>query len=357
VGKALSNKIMNNIEFEKGRLVLESFPSVLRIGVESRCNIKPRCVYCDWERAKSAESVSDFTFSLETLQELGEFYHCVEQIGELGHGEPMLHPDFMKIIEEFDRAGKLFSFASNGQLLGTIDVKGLLGKDLEMHISIDSSNAEGYARYRNDRFGPLIKNLRSFCRRKKTYGFPAVISSFIAMKSNVSEFGQFVDLMKDIGVDGIRVMTLAQYPGLTERIETRNGFRFCYKDESLSFAQLKEFAAYARLLAERKAMPFFSIAGFGGEDKGHAGPICSEPWKSINVVKGGLFMCCNNRIDSVAKWKERDGRTVEQFLLDTWNGEKYQEIRRELAEGRFPDFCLRAGECPIVMERIESGHL
>jgi hypothetical protein len=176
------------------------------------------------------------------------------------------------------------------------------------------------------------------------------------MRSNKNEFEDYIDLMKDVGVDGVRVMSLDCYPGLRQRVETRNGFRFSYEHEALSFSQLNEFVDRARSLAAEKSLPFFSVVDFGKDDEGQGTPLCSEPWKSINVLNRGLIMCCNNKIDAVAKWPERRGRTVEQFLLDTWNGEKYQEIRRELADGRFPDFCLRAGECPIVKKKIESEH-
>src|SRR5688572_14824071 len=86
--RILENGALNQRELESGAITLQSLPPVIRIAVETRCNIKPRCVYCDWEKAKQDEAESDFRFSLAAIEELGGFYRAAGEIAELGYGEP-----------------------------------------------------------------------------------------------------------------------------------------------------------------------------------------------------------------------------------------------------------------------------
>ena len=56
----MKNKALNEREFLSGKTRLESYPTHLRIDVEDRCNIVPRCVYCNW-RGKS-DRVDDYHY-------------------------------------------------------------------------------------------------------------------------------------------------------------------------------------------------------------------------------------------------------------------------------------------------------
>jgi hypothetical protein len=163
VEDSLSNKFLNNQEFADGRAVLESFPQHLRIFFESQCNIKPHCVYCDWERSELEESALSFQLSHEKLMEMGAFYSLAERIGEVACGEPLLNSNFAEVVSHLHRSGKPLSVATNGQLLDSSNRSILLGKDVELYLSLDSASREGYARYRNDKFDLVVDNLRTLC--------------------------------------------------------------------------------------------------------------------------------------------------------------------------------------------------
>ena len=55
----------------------------------------------------------------------------------------------------------------------------------------------------------------------------------------------------------------------------------------------------------------------------------------------------------IARWPERGGRPLEEFLWNVWNGERYQAIRSSLARGQLPELCRMARSCPIVWRRFE----
>jgi molybdenum cofactor biosynthesis enzyme MoaA len=346
IENALRNKFLNDQEFADGRDVLESLPQQLRIAFEARCNMKPHCIYCDWERSKFEETDSPFQLSLEKLMEMGSFFFLAERVGDCSCGEPLLNSDFSRVVNHLHRSGKLLSMATNGQLLVSRNRSALLGKDVELYLSLDAASREKYALYRNKKFDFVVDNLRALCAGRPLGTLPNVIAAFICMKSNLSEFPAFVDLMKDVGVDGIRLTSLNTYPHLMERVVRRGGFEFRYGEESMTPEEFNRFLSDARTAASARSMPLLSYSDFMAEDAHVNGPLCNEPWKGINAATRGLMMCVFNHGAIVARWSEQGQRSTEQFLLDVWNGEVYREIRSDLAQGRFSRLC--AASCPIA---------
>ena len=350
IEKALNNKFLNDKEFAEGRVVLDSLPQQLRVAFEARCNMRPHCVYCDWEQSKLDEKGSRFRLSYDKLLEMGPFFSLSERLGEMSCGEPLLNRNFVDVVNHLHENGKPFSMATNGQLLDFHYRSALLGKDVELYFSLDSATSEGYARYRNNKFDLVIDNLRALCGARPLGTLPNVIAAFIAMKSNLGEFPAFVDLMKDVGVDGIRVSGLNAYPHLMTRVLRRGGSQFRYGEESMSPKEFDRFLKDARMAAAARSMPLLSYSDFMAEDSHLKGPLCNEPWKTINVVRRGLVLCAFNHGGIVAQWSEQGQRTTEQFLFDVWNGEEYREIRTELAQGRFSKQCVAS--CPIARRKM-----
>jgi MoaA/NifB/PqqE/SkfB family radical SAM enzyme len=352
--RVIENRTVNEREFNSGAVRLASYPPVVRVAVETRCNIKPRCVYCDWEKAKLDEAESDFRFSRASLAEMGAFYGNAEEISELGYGEPPMSPEFATLVEEFSRAGKAFSFACNGQILGPAVRPPLLGRNIQLFVSIDGARAETYARYRNEAFDLVIANVSALCAEKKAHrNLPHVTASFVAMRSNVDEFDAFVALMKQVGVDAVRVMGLEAHSRLLQRAERRGGAQYDYARERLSFEELEQFVAAGRAAAGRRGMPFYAVTDFGPHPGGGR-PLCDEPWRAMNVLNRGIVVCCHNKSDRLAEWSQRGDRTVEQFLSDVWNGPVYLELRAMLGRGELPPICRTAGNCPIVARHLRS---
>jgi hypothetical protein len=88
------------------------------------------------------------------------------------------------------------------------------------------------------------------------------------------------------------------------------------------------------------AMPLLPRAeplpSLGGERK----PLCTEPWKSLYILRRGVFPCCygDKRLGDMDQYRE------------AWNSPQLQQIRTALAEGRFPSYCLDSSLCPIVQK-------
>jgi hypothetical protein len=351
------NARLNHQEYMQGRTVLESLPPQLRITMEVRCNIpetSQACVYCAWDWAKGAERGSP-AFTFDTLEQLGEIYHCANEVVDCSYGEPAMHRDFGRIVAQFDSDGKQFSFTSNGQLLGAKRRREVLGKNAFLYVSLDSATAEGYARYRNDRFDDIIVNLRALCREKKSAdNLPRVIVSFIVMRSNVDEIASFLALMRDIGVDEVKFRALYLDNNI-QPVTLNNGSRFDYAEEVVPIETLTSLSPRIRQWAAEYELPTYveweqlpesvHVAG---------GPLCSEPWKTLYLLNRGVMPCCY-ATEPLATWDQQGGRSLETFLKDVFNSPEYQEIRAALAAGRLADFCLRTPSCPILKQMQQKG--
>jgi hypothetical protein len=82
--------------------------------------------------------------------------------------------------------------------------------------------------------------------------------------------------------------------------------------------------------------------------------LCSEPWRTLYILKRGIMPCCY-ATEPIARWSDRNGRSLETFLHDVFNGPEYREIRRQLAAGSLSDFCRNTPSCPILKERLSAG--
>lgn len=58
--------------------------------------------------------------------------------------------------------------------------------------------------------------------------------------------------------------------------------------------------------------------------------FCSAPWTDCITYADGELKACDRNVASFGNW-QKDG------LKKTWNSEKFQHFRREIAEGRYPD--------------------
>jgi MoaA/NifB/PqqE/SkfB family radical SAM enzyme len=352
--KALENKCRNEKEYGEGRSILDSFPSKLRINTATDCTMKPPCVYCDWSRTKRDEQDSGFINSLSTLFEMGRFYRFAEEIVDNSYGEPLLKETFWDYIHEFEKSLKYFEFGTNGTLLHAENRSELLGKNAVLYVSADAADADRFSHYRNDGFLHLMENLKSLCAERAEHRhFPKVLMSYVAMRSNQDQVEPFLDLVKEVGVDGVKFIYLDPDSELENRILVRRGFRFHYGSEALSLVELERLFAKAKSLGRSKGVPVITRLDFGAEEEAGSGPLCSEPWRNIHVLDRGIAVCLFSRTMPIARWSEQRGRPLEQFLWDVWNGERYQKIRHDLASGRVPEFCQRASSCPIVRKRFE----
>ncbi len=380
VARQHANAWRNTAEMLAGASELKSTPPSLGIDVHGTCNVKPPCVYCEWDVNKELEGANvDAPFTRETLEDYGAFFDNAQSLTNCSIGEPFMMKDFDELLEIFGLQGKLLELTTNGQILTDRNIERLLGRSIDLYISLDAGTQETYAKLRNDKWERILVNLRRLIDAKKaTQGLPRIHLVFMPMRVNVDELEAFVRLCADLGVDRMVLRPLNYSDSIDLRWE-RNGYVFDYEKELLPFNELVAASASAAALCRTydvvlsDQMDFGSAATFVDEFTDHVDngspvetvevsaaepaatesglgeelqPICMEPWKKLYILRRGVLPCSYG--SPLAAMKD---------YRSAWNSDQMGHLRKELAAHRFPTYCLDAPACPIVRRHIHASAL
>lgn len=370
-----ANGVLNLTEMLDGTVALSSTPRSLGIDMYGVCNVKPPCVYCEWDWNKTLEGdFVDAPFGVETLNEWGAFFENSASLVNCSIGEPFMMKNIDELLDAFGDGGKVLEMTSNGQILTDRNIQKLLGRPIDLYVSLDAATPETYAKLRNNRFEALVANLRRLIDAKGGPGhLPRVYLVFMPMKVNVHELDQFIRLCADLRVDQL-VLRPLNYSEKLDLNWERGGYRFDYRSELLPFEQLVWVSGRAKELCRRLQVALSDQMNFGGsmgaafEKPFEAGrlsvaaeptpqaaaapeslggehqPACTEPWKSFYILRRGVFPCCYGGAPIAP---------MDQYR-QAWNSPLVQDIRRELAHGRFHTYCLGSPACPIVRKADQS---
>ena len=398
------NRVRNRREMMDGAVRLESTPWKLGIDMVGTCNVKPPCVYCNWDEAKRREGADvDVPFDLQALRGYGPFFENASELVNCSIGEPFMMRDVDQLLDAFGSRGKLLELTTNGQILTDTNIRKLLGRNAHLYISLDAATAETYARLRNAAFPRLLDNIRRLVEAKGGRGqLPFVYLVFMPMRANVHEVDAFVELCAELQADRLVLRPLNASEGM-DLVFDREGYHFDYQRELLPFDELVRVSGRVAELCRRLGMPLSDQMDFGGsmaaefaalfeegrregarvaqrteagpapiaptwgvmapspdpaaadgdrEDDGEAPaeprlPICTEPWTSLYVLRRGTLPCCYGGpvLAPMASFQE------------AWNAPLVQDIRRELRDGRFHAYCFDSPDCPIVRKASEGGEL
>ena len=392
------NRVRNRRELLEGAVQLESTPWKLGIDMVGACNVKPPCVYCNWDEAKRREGADvDTPFDPGTLRTYGPFFDGASELVNCSIGEPFMMREIDDLLDAFGEAGKLLELTTNGQILTDTNIRKLLGRNAHLYISLDAATAETYAKLRNDTFPRLVENVRRLVEAKGGRGQPPfVYLVFMPMRANVHEVDAFVELCAELEADRLVLRPLNASEGM-DLVWDRAGYHFDYQRELLPFEDLVRVSGRVAELCRRLGVPLSDQMDFGGrmsEDfaeffeqgrrEGTAValrnkavvstplawgtvegdippasptaeampaeprlPVCTEPWTSLYVLRRGTLPCCYGGpvLAPMASFK------------DQWNAPLVQDLRRTLRDGRFHSYCFDSPDCPIVRKASEGHEL
>jgi MoaA/NifB/PqqE/SkfB family radical SAM enzyme len=390
-----NNLVANGRETLAGQPRLGSTPPNVGIDLYGACNIKPPCVYCSWDSSKALEGDTvDTPFTLDTLREYGPFFDHSTDLVNCSIGEPFMMKNIDELLDTFADGGKYLQLTTNGQILTDTNIRKLIGRPIDLNVSFDAATPDTYAILRNRRFDLLVNNVRRLIAAKGGPGrLPIVTVVFMPMRANVNELDAFVRLCADLRVDHLVLRALNF--GEVDLNWDRAGYRFEYNRELLPFDELVRTSGRAAELCRRAGVPLRDQLDFGGEidqqfavwfEEGRrsvaapdgAGaeltnpttvaetqspvavtvaeaatpapppgsdrlPACTEPWKSLYILRRGVLPCCHGA---------QPLAPMEQYR-EVWNSPTLQAIRRDLARGKFHQYCKDSPSCPIVRKSLE----
>ncbi|HEY2482530.1 MAG TPA: radical SAM/SPASM domain-containing protein, partial [Caulobacteraceae bacterium] len=287
-----------------------------------------------------------------------------------GIGEPLTSPSFWRALEgnHFHKDCEV-SFNSNLTILDDKRINRLLqfnGK-LLINISLDAATEQTYRRIRGYDFNIVLNNLRRLVSARGDRPLPIVFMNMTLMRENIEEVVQFVELAKDLGANGVLFGHLNRLPGeymARYKITQEDGWRFDYAQQGLwNFPDLSN--KWIRAAVQRgdelqipvnldhNKVVFFDEEEDGLDATPHGtsestsdtdGQIsvkdCNYPWNWAIVASDGRVAPCCFSTNVVGNINEDKFETI-------WNGDRMQELRRDVLADRINTIC-KGASCKYV---------
>ncbi len=284
-----------------------------------------------------------------------------------GFGEPLFHPDIVRMVRDAKRKNCRVELITNGVLLEEEMVNKLLRAGLDfLWVSIDGASPETYADVRlGDELPHILENLKYFRKAKHCYTgqTPDLGISFVLMKRNLSDLPNVVSLAFRLDAERIMVTNVLPYseamkdeilysrsmsiwPMRSRRIDLP---RFDLTPENIE--SLREVFAYFQ---------FFRINGSLFSSQYDTCPFVERGSTSVRA-DGKVSPCLPllyNHISYLDQTKREIhgcfvGDLLNEDLLDIWRSPEYKRLRERLFEFDFSP-CTVCNSCEFPESNVED---
>jgi len=295
--------------------------------------------------------------SLERLEDLLDALPGLQRLTLQGLGEPLLAPDLLAMVRAARRRGVAVGFNTNGSLLTPARARALIEAGLSwLRVSLDGATADTLHAIRDGaHFDRIVANLRGLTelQRRLEVDHPDVAVVVVAMRRNVGELADIVELAADCGVGAVRIQNLS------------HGFDDC--DPAGRYAAIRRFAAEQALWGpalEARAREAFDAAREAARRRGVElrlpeaagerfdpldghGAACDRPWNEAYVTHDGTVQpCCM----VMGADRLSLGSLEEASFAEIWHGSDYQRFRAGLLPGGTPHEACQG--CSVYRHRF-----
>ena len=331
-------------------------PVQVLLDTTNRCNL--RCAMCYFSLPElPATPMQRWTReNLATIER--EVFPFTRHVQLSAGAEPLVWKHFPELLDAVERAGVAWvEMITNGTLLTEELCRRIVEIDLKsLQISIDAATAQTYESIRHGaRFEELLERIEILNAAKRAAGsdHPTLRFSFVLMRRNVGELGEFLEMAKRLGGAEVSLAHVYQNPGCDMERESLT------LDKTDANRHLDAARARAEELGIRQISwpPNFAISGEGSAPAAIEAvlptgelrpaprrltypelppgdvpeiPFCRSPWTQMNIrPDGSVFPCCF--------WytpEDNLGNAFEDPFEDIWEGERYRRLRWGLLAGR-----------------------
>ena len=278
------------------------------------CNIcNHNCLWCYYRFFRHrAPVMMPTTRSLSLIDELASF--GVKSALFTGGGEPLMHPDFCKIIRHAHSNGLKVGLSTNGALLDEDKIDAILECCTYIRISIDAG-CDNIHRLIHNGEAADYETIRLWAKTINIYKRPSLTTGygFLVCDQNVMDIEEAVDNAVQARFDYIQFRPVIGEIKLTEI--------FC--------SVVNE--AIARM---RTKYPDFKILGGIGQASGKKKFETCRATPLITIIGSDLkiYLCCQFRGD--LNWSIGD--ITSQNFKNFWRSDKHREIIDKIDGKRCP---------------------
>jgi radical SAM protein with 4Fe4S-binding SPASM domain len=245
-----------------------------------------------------------------------------------GIGEPLLNPDFLKIVGFLKHQGVRVTFADNFTLMTEATIKELINSKVDLiFISFDGATKKTYERIREGAsFDVVISNIKMFVdlKRRLNSAKPRLVVRFLVTSENVNEMEAMVDLASRLGIE---------YISFT-KVNTKDSTK--YLEVNKEEFKVNKTRAQAKARNKKIALDFGLF---------HKLPYkrCIRPYNSVYITVNGFVMpCCFINQGGEYERLVKDfnfGNVFKEDINKIWHSKKYRAFRKSFAKGKIPVFC------------------
>lgn len=305
------NSALNLSEGDEGFSVLKSFPRRLVIELTNRCNLN--CIMC----GRTGHHFEYTDFHRDWFKVLEPAFSRSEEIVLHGWGEPLMYKGFSDLMKYLNQFPLRKYFCTNGMLLDQ-HWQELFDHHLDiLAISMDGASPSTNDRIRNGaKQETVLKNIHKIVEYKKQHqlDFPYMNFVFTAMKDNIQELPDMIDLAASMEIPEVKLVYLTAF------------------DEELALQSLFDQQSLVKkyfLLAEERAQKkniILKIPYIQGEDPSgdEAHKKCYFPFRDLFIGSDGFVRPCMSNSERLV--------SIESIHCfdDLWNHEKMRDLRKNM---------------------------
>lgn len=325
----------------------ETIPSYISIEVTSKCNLF--CKMCSLTQGLSSTSSRATYFSDEMwLSIRSSIRGVVDLVQFTGFGEPTLHKNFGKMLNDLNSDGVHFGFTTNGTSISEDFAQNLAKFWLLKHVNVSIDTADRGV-YKQVRGGKLEKVLDNIEKLSAVHGNFVLSVSAVAMRSTVSTLDKLPSIIRSRGVRHLVIQSLFDQSsdGIEEDISLSNA-------AEQSILSLKEEAQREgiNLIFEHSARIEDDLSDTRqfGSGRDLTTRDCNLPWSSLHLdANGTVFPCCRAAAENASALGNLKNATLEEI----WNGPQYNDFRRSLSDPhKCPQICSK---CTVARAGIPAA--
>ncbi len=342
-------KTLGNVLFKP--LKVSQPPIHIQLEHTTYCNLA--CKTC----CRSKFVTTSKHLSVENFQKVLSQIHP-KKISLSGLGESFMNPNIITMIRLAKENGCSINTTTNGTLLTQEICEQLVKSGLDLiKISIDGVTRETYQRIRRqDKFLHVLDGIRAISEAKKRLGAikPFVRLNYVMFKDNYHEIAQTVELVDKLGVDAIYFQPL-DLVDIEERQNVLVG-NLTYQEFSQEITQALHVSQHVNVSTNldviSKELPTY-WKKYQLETRRSDRRICILPWFSTFItVEGNLLPCC-----AFAQPHPNMGNLLQADIHEIWNGQKYQNLRKAMREGKRPYSMCENCVPPTLIDLAKSSKI
>ena len=172
----------------------------LQIEPTTRCNFT--CGFC------VGRTMNQGNLTLDMFEQVITGVSGLKHIQLQGEGEPFSHPDLFRMISIISRnhPEAKISITTNGTYLSRQNIERILnvGNIYSILVSIESPSPETFRKIRGGDLNKIKENMGRLQeeKRKRGISYPVLGLAVTVMNKTFSEFGDIVNLYKELSLDG-----------------------------------------------------------------------------------------------------------------------------------------------------------